>query len=197
MTIQMNDHVRYKGKRYVLVDTELSLIDSADFEVAQPNGYWTACWRGYLAEYEVTDNVLYGVKTVKTLNREKNTIDDLSSKCLRMNYTGSILIGRTDDETDFIADYFDSYLDTDEAYELHFVNGVLDKEISLKAALDEWERIVTQLKKEIDEKINKGMYKDKYEGWTDIDAKQRDFAKENLKYSYCNYKWGTRNCKSD
>ncbi len=190
MTIQMSDHVTYKDKRYVLVDTESYLIGSADFDVTPAEGINTACWRGYTAEYEIVDNVLYGIKSVMTFNREKNKPEISSSSRLKMNYTGSILIARTNNDESFIADFLESYLCTDEAYELHFDNGVLNEEISLKEVLDEWEEIEAQIEMEIKEKISKGIYKEKYEGWDDINSKQCEFAKDKLKYNYCNYKWG-------
>ena len=59
MTMQATDWVLYNGDEYELLGDstrELPMLKRYGFE---PSAWMTACWRGYIAKYEIVDNSLY------------------------------------------------------------------------------------------------------------------------------------------
>ncbi|MDE6088746.1 MAG: hypothetical protein K2G25_10230, partial [Oscillospiraceae bacterium] len=121
MTMQSCDYLYYQGKKYTLIATEKNtdLINSADFGL-ENNIYMTCCYRGYQAEYFIEDNFLYGEKTVDGEIEETDSqiiIHFQKSPKLRMNYTGSLLLARNQDERFSFADFINCYLNFDEAFE--------------------------------------------------------------------------------
>jgi len=58
MTAQIGDKIHYKGMRYSLSSEPLSAFLLKN-KINKFNELNTACWRGYVAEWEVVDNKLY------------------------------------------------------------------------------------------------------------------------------------------
>ena len=58
MTAQIGDKIHYKGMRYSLSSEPLSAFLLKN-KIDKFNELNTACWRGYVAEWEVVDNKLY------------------------------------------------------------------------------------------------------------------------------------------
>ncbi len=189
MTMQMDDYIRYKNRKYTLIDCTSNLIETAPFEL-DSIGYSTACRRGYTAEYSVENDVLYGIKCVTDSRRESDEIRILEyrSECMKMDYSGSLLIAGFKDDL-HNADFIDSFLDAETAYELIFEKGNLKEEILLKGAIEEWKTLETQLKKENREKLKQKIYKDEYEAYRRIGEIKEGFVRDRLKYKYCSYKW--------
>jgi len=58
MTAQMSDIARYQGKDYALAGVRGEGMFSPEAHGLQPRGTCTACWRGYVCTYAVTDETL-------------------------------------------------------------------------------------------------------------------------------------------
>lgn len=137
MTVQVSDCIKYKRKKYVLIDVEKGkqMIDCADFKIPEHEpAFNTSCWRGYTAEYVIKNNKLYGTRYEWDAVQHKN----LKSECLFLNFTGSCVIARTKENNSWLnSDFLECYLRFDEAYELHFTDGVLDEVLDLAKAITE------------------------------------------------------------
>ncbi len=183
MTIQACDYVWYKGEKFVLIDCEKNkdMIDSANFDLKN-QFMWTACYRGYTAEYFIEEDVLFGIKSVSRLIRtdsKKNPIriETEQTLKLKLNYNGSIVIASNNDERLLFLDFLDSYLDCEQAFEMYFIDGCLMEVNDLLKAIKEWKEIEKSMKSEnID--------------FRDIYNAKRVFAEKHLEYEYgCSYKF--------
>lgn len=59
MTAQIGDTILYEGNKYIMAsEPPLSGTVLDKFEIRFISGF-TACWRGYLAEWEIVDNKLF------------------------------------------------------------------------------------------------------------------------------------------
>ena len=125
MTVQAADYINYNGKKYTLIDMEYDK-DMSEELVQWDHGNHakiesSACWRGYIAEYWIIDNTLYGKKIYDDDHHES-----FFDHKIRVHYTGGCIIA-FDDKDDFqISDFLVCYLDYSEALELHFTDGILD-----------------------------------------------------------------------
>jgi len=124
------------GKKYTLIDVEIDkqIIDCAEFIMPEnDNGVisCSGCWRGYTADYFVERSVLYGVKYGLCNEAVK------SPKTF-IPYTGSCIIacGKL-----WIADFLECYLDSDEAFELYFEEGILKEKLTLISAIEKARKI--------------------------------------------------------
>lgn len=138
MTVQASDSVIYKKKKYTLIDIEKEkqIIDCAKFQMPNHSpAISSGCWRGYTAEYRIENDKLYGTR----YERKSGTWEEISSKELFINYTGSCIIAMAEDEKKkwYISDFLSCYLDYDIALELHFTNGTLDEVLDLGEAISE------------------------------------------------------------
>lgn len=186
MTIQANDFVWYKNKKYTLIDCEKEkeLIDSADFNLEDMDGVCTSCWRGYMAEYFIDDDELYGIKEiwVPCDDGKKLSLGIESSDKKKLNYSGSIIVALNEDGASGCADFTDDFLYFDEAYEMYFEEGVLLEIISLKAAIDEYQSYLSQ--RDQDNSFNDITDSFSYES-----ELRKQIKAKSLKYKYKNYKW--------
>ena len=131
MTVQIPDSMYFGEMEFVLIDTEegKQIIEFAEFKMPEHDPMLgvinTACWRGYVAEYHVIDDMLYGIKD----------LGHVRSPITKIPFTGSCIIARGDNiwNTDFI----EMYLDADEAFELYFEEGTLKEKLSLNSAIEE------------------------------------------------------------
>lgn len=180
MTVQVSDSVKYKRKKFVLIDVEKGkqLIDCADFRIPEHMPCFnTSCWRGYTAEYAIKGNKLYGTRFEWDADKHK----DLKSETLFLPFTGSCVIARTGKNNSWInSDFLECYVRFDEAYELHFTDGILDEVLDLAKA-------ITEAKEFIDSDIYN-------EESTELYAKRKcleEIAFMNLKYEYDyrTYRW--------
>ncbi|MBE5952321.1 MAG: hypothetical protein E7260_12200 [Lachnospiraceae bacterium] len=137
MTVQVSDSVKYKRKKYVLIDVEKGkqIIDCADFKMPEHLPcYNTSCWRGYTAEYVIRKDKLYGTRYEWDDEQRK----EIESETLFLNFTGSCVIARTTKNNTWLnSDFLECYVRFDEAYELHFTDGVLDEVLDLHKAITE------------------------------------------------------------
>ncbi|ADE53320.1 hypothetical protein [Coraliomargarita akajimensis] len=74
-TGQFPDVIEYKGKERALLTNPLDDFflwnyEWPDFHEIFPDGQSTACWRGYIAKWEIADGVLY-LKSVKSCHSDK------------------------------------------------------------------------------------------------------------------------------
>ncbi|MDE6730584.1 MAG: hypothetical protein K2J71_07405 [Oscillospiraceae bacterium] len=193
MTMQSSDYLYYQGKKYTLIATEkdTDLINSADFGLKN-NICMTCCYRGYMAEYFIENNFLYGEKTVDggvERTDSQITLFFQKSQKLRMNYTGSLLLARNRDEHFSLADFIPCYLDFDEAFEFYFIDGELTEITNLSNAIQEWHTIKNKLDTKSGQKSGKKHSDKTQEFYTELWRKQDEIAVKYLKYQYCNYKW--------
>lgn len=179
MTVQAADYIYYNDKEYTLIDMELGkdmaeeLIDPSEKHVLS-----TACWRGYMAEYYIADNVLYG----RTTTEEWQSVEDTESPKQRIHYTGSCVVAYNNEEMLFISDFLECYLGSDEAYELHFSDGILDEVRDLGKTILEYKKGW----------LDGGIERDKDGIITAAGMKQRDLlTRRDLKYKYgeSTYRW--------
>lgn len=165
MCIQFEDTVFYHCEKYVLIDNEIghNLIDSAEFfpkEIEKRNGLYlnTACHRGYIADYIIWDDRIYGQKTIINIYHEKKEMilenpnyhfihkwDNLISEVKPLDYTGSIVIVKDDC---FPSDFLDNYLDASSAYEMYFKHGRMVEVRNLRDAIEEFKNSDLQYGKE-------------------------------------------------
>lgn len=135
MTMQISDCVKYKNKKFVLIDIEkdkeLFSLDKYinDNEIIS---YETSCYRGYTAYYKIINNVIY----LAELNKKRY-------KDERLDFHGSIIIAYSK-ERFMNSDFLDSMLYFDEAYELAFEKGNLIKTNNLDKALNEYSHIIKE-----------------------------------------------------
>lgn len=93
MTVQASDDFIYNRKKYVLIDVEKDkqIVDCAEFIMPEHSfSICSACWRGYVAKYEIVKGKLYGTRKEWDWEMQKN----LQSKRMFMNYSGSCIIAR-------------------------------------------------------------------------------------------------------
>lgn len=178
MTIQVNDDFLFQNKNYILIDIEKDkqIIEYADFQMPRKKSWRrsTACVRGYRAQYSIDENKLYGIRY------EDDWYDNAryASKKLFIEYTGSCIVAFNNKFDVFnLADFLPTYLDFDEALELHFTYGNLDEVFDLKEAIQE-ARNLGEIK-------NDNRIQDYRKAWYEIAFKY-------LKYEYDHvqsYKW--------
>lgn len=180
MTVQASDSFIYRKKKYVLIDVEKGkqIIDCADFQMPEhPLSICSACWRGYTAQYTVKKDKLFCVRYEWDADKHK----DVSSSQMFMKFTGSCVIARTNQMNAWMnSDFLECYLRFDEAYELHFTDGVLDEVLDLAKAITEAKEF-----------MESDMYKDEA---TEPQVRRmtlEEIALMNLKYEYDyrTYKW--------
>ena len=207
MRNQYADYITYRKKRYVLIDCELgkSIIQSAEFRTknAKPDDD-PCCIKGYIAQYQIIDGILYGRKFVGGYHYYEGCEEDMKElrkvklpTRTRMNYTGSIVIGYDKNNSKYIdgerkIDYINrlyrlehanmiaDYLYYPLVKELYFENGVVieEKLVDVKAAIKEWSEIEIEDAGYCTEDWGKNVYN------------KRQIAKKYLKYKYGNnYKW--------
>lgn len=178
MTVQVNDDVTYKDKKYILIDVEKNkqIIVCANFIMPKKKSFVvnSGCWRGYKASYYIINQKLYGIRY------ESDFKNQISSEKLAMNYTGSCIIAGGNENLFLISDFLECYLDFDEAYELHFTNGLLDEEINLDNAITTFRKIESSI-------IYQSAQTTPYERA----SIRESFARKYLKYAYDlhSYKW--------
>lgn len=135
MTVQASDSFIFKRKKYVLIDVEIGkqIIDCADFHMPEHTpSFCTACWRGYTADYKVRGDRLYGIRYEWDSILHK----DVKSDMQMMYFTGSCIIARTEGKNSWLnSDFLECYVNFDEAYELHFTEGILDEVLDLEEAI--------------------------------------------------------------
>lgn len=193
MTMQFSDYLYYQGKKYTLIaiEKDTDLINSADFGL-ENNICMTCCYRGYQAEYFIEDNFLYGEKTVQgdtERTDSKITIHFQKSTKLRMNYTGSLLLARNQNERFSFADFITCYLDFDEAFEFYFIDGELAEITELADAIQEWHTIKNKPGTKSGRKSIKKHPSETQESYIELWRKQDEIATKYLKYQYYNYKY--------
>ena len=178
MTMQCPDLLFYKSKKYIISDSESEIIETADFPKVKYCLCETSCRRGYLAEYFIEDNKLYGIKFTSEFENGES-----ESAKLPMNYTGSILAVYVMEGKFMVgfADFFSRYLEADEAYEFYFIDGELCDVHSLQSAIDEWKNV-----KQFITQNNKGKRKNKNasEVLSNEFELQDRIAIKHLKYDY-------------
>lgn len=180
MTMQANDSFMFKRKKFVLIDVEngKQIIDSADFCMQEHKPVLcTSCRRGYVAEYVVKQGKLYGTK----YEQDAITHKEKGSDTMLMNYTGSCVIARMARPDGWVnADFLSGYTRCDEAYELHFTNGVLDEEIDLAP-------VIAKTKELVEADVRQEDIEATFARWEQIG----DIARTGLKYEYDvkSYKW--------
>ena len=149
MTMQCSDHIWYNNEKFVLIDCEKGkdIINSADFGLKNFSSM-TCCYRGYIAEYFIEGNFLYGKKTVEDYETTDSGIklNFRTSPKMRMNYTGSAIIAINDSEKYYGTDFFDCFLFFDRAYELYFIDGELCELTDLSPAIKEYKALEDSLK---------------------------------------------------
>ena len=179
MTVQVSDSVKYKRKKFVLIDVEKGkqLIDCADFKMPEHIPCFnTSCWRGYTAEYVIRKDKLYGTRYEWDDEQRK----EIESETLFLNFTGSCVIARTKENNAWMnSDFLECYVYFDEAYELHFTDGILDEVLDLHKAITEAKEVILPM----------------YKSESKLPHIDTSFLKEiavmNLKYEYDyrTYKW--------
>ncbi|MFT3891926.1 MAG: hypothetical protein QM730_09860 [Anaerolineales bacterium] len=146
MTAQFNDVFRYKGKDFAIAGISAGeLFRPADFGLS-PIPASTACWRGYVAVFAVSDSYLVlGTLSVNLQEEQAPTINGISPSVptrglklfnnvyadlkYRIPYTGGLLLGH-----DFISELyvhmgFHPAWKYKEVFELTFENGRLVSEL--------------------------------------------------------------------
>ena len=182
MTMQVADYVNIGKKRYVLIDVEKDkqIITCADFDMPDYTGIIsisTACWRGYMADYYVIKNILYGIKSQDISFENSRENKKIKSSKRIIPYTGSCIIAYGDA---WNSNFISSYIDYDEAFELYFENGILKEKLTLASAIEK-----TRALSKTDE------YKTKMEPYERANIREQ-IAREPLKYNYDKrrtYKW--------
>ena len=137
MTAQIGDKIHYKGMRYSLSSEPLSAFLLKN-KINKFNELNTACWRGYVAEWEVVDNKLYLVNirfsysprkkvTVKT-GDSLTEMDKLfpGQTKVHANWVSSTLIIKTGKLIEYIHMGYESIYEID--IYLKFENGELIEE---------------------------------------------------------------------
>lgn len=189
MTRQMRDTVCYRGKKYILIDVEQGkqLIDCANFIMPEKNGYVnsSACHRGYTATYEIEADGLYGIR------HEQDCDGVLSSEKMFFDFTGSIIMAMIYVKAKkwyVNSDYLESYLEHDEAWEVHFTHGKLDGFMDLYAAIKEYEEL--KKTKEYEEMVKSKRRKVKEE--FDFGKKREEIARKYLRFQYDDLSYKSR-----
>jgi len=101
MTAQFTNSIRIDGNGFSLADNPLApLLEEKGITI---EGYCTACWDGYLSDWDITDNKLYLVDVVPCFTDEEGekimTMDYLfpgQDKVFANWYTGELLIQEGD-----------------------------------------------------------------------------------------------------
>lgn len=134
MTAQIGDKIHYKGMRYSLSSEPLSayLLKNKINKFKELN---TACWRGYVAEWEVVDNKLYLVDIRFSYSPRKRITIETEDSLTEMgklfpgqtkvhaNWVSSTLIIKTGKLVEYIHMGYESVYEI--TIYLKFENGVL------------------------------------------------------------------------
>jgi hypothetical protein len=190
MTMQAADYVTIGKKIYSLIDIEENkqIIKFADFVMPTHNGenyISSACWRGYMADYYIIKNTLYGIKKQDYYCENTKEHKTIKSPKLFIPYTGSCIIAFGDA---WNSDFLSTYIDYDEAFELYFDNGILKEKLSLLSAID---KVKVFAKNDV--------YNNKIEPYERAIVREY-IAREPLKYKYNirrTYKWRNNIDKKD
>lgn len=150
MTAQMPDTLIYQGKRYSLFDVSDGKVLSCKRCVGkgEDGSIISACWRGSIATYEVSDGslILREVADMSwaDLGGFLTAIDhpDLSTRQLDepIPFTGHLLITLGGNCVDFFTQLFDAEV----ALELEFKEGRLVGEVDLSPTLEVGRRLVEE-----------------------------------------------------
>lgn len=143
MTHQYKDLIIYNQKELVLIDTEDGKLIYDLFntvfkleEFSDVCSFSSALHRGHQERYEIIGNQLWGQMIERHFNLErdkKKWYETTESSDLRkIPYTGSCVISKNS----YSDDWLSGYLKVDEAYELHFTEGILDEAIDLREAIN-------------------------------------------------------------
>jgi hypothetical protein len=181
MTMQVADYINIGRKKYKLIDVEKNkqIITCADFNMPNHNekiSVSTACWRGYMADYYIIKNILYGIKSQDIFFEDSKKDKRIKSSRIIIPYTGSCIIAYGDA---WNSDFLSSYVDYDEAFELYFKNGILKEKLTLISAIEKMKEL-----SKTDE------YENKMEPYERAKIREQ-IAREPLKYNYnrSTYKW--------
>jgi len=141
MTAQIEDYVRYRGKRYSLVGINgTGLFDPSEHGL-EPVGMSTACWRGFVCTYAVRAEELrldaleisfqgaapplFGVELARKRGEDGFFNGVYRGLDRRMPYTGGILVARDFIEELYVHMGFHPAWKYREAHELVFRDGCL------------------------------------------------------------------------
>ena len=146
MTGQIPDTLIYDNRTFIIIDIEYRKHPHTEFVVIPDNFlHSTANYRGYEAEYSIEDGQLFGRQVLDMYNNISDDEDEIHhtySPKTPLHYTGSMLIGRKNDENEsWNTEFIESYPDADEAFELCFKNGCLTEIRNLAEAIAEKDTI--------------------------------------------------------
>ena len=84
-TRQLGDVIAYKGKERGLLSNPLEQYlewsnSWPDFHVIFPDGQSTACWRGYIAYWEIDDDILYLTKIRNCHSKKEVALSQIVKK---------------------------------------------------------------------------------------------------------------------
>ena len=114
MTKQIPDYFTFKNRQFIVIDIERGKRPHEEFVQKMRRPVSTACYRGYVAQYQMEDDKLFGHQ----IFNDGNSPDTL------LHYTGSMLIAWNHDKF-WTTDFLQCYLNAEEAYELFFEDGIL------------------------------------------------------------------------
>lgn len=170
------DSFTLDGVEYVVIDISeyAHPILCADFIMPCEFQYnpGTNNRRGYVADYELIDNKLYGTKVIYLGG------EPVSSKKLFVDFTGAFVIAFISHSGRYGGLYcgVEYYIYFDRAFELIFQNGILIEKRDLSAAKIEFEQLVNS----------------KRYGSGFIEAHRIKIARKHLKYSYHSHQYTHR-----
>lgn len=144
MTGQTPDTIIFDNRTFIIIDVEHGKHPHAEF-VSIPADYirTTDNRRGFKAEYRIENGKLFGRQNLDICSPDRYNDEDDSRRHTHspetpLHYTGSLLIGRKNDEHGcWNTDFIESYTDADEAFELCFENGSLTETRNLAEAATE------------------------------------------------------------
>lgn len=130
---QLKDYYYYDDRKFMLlaISDNKHLIKCAEFYIPYDVQFNKSAnnWREYQATYYAEDNKLYGIKNIWVYN------EPIYSDKMFLDFTGNCII--TDVDVRFETCYY-KYLYSDEAYELKYKHGVLQKVNDLSTAIHEF-----------------------------------------------------------
>ncbi|WP_252225804.1 hypothetical protein [Clostridium sp. ZBS2] len=138
MSMQSPNIILFNNKNYLILDIEENkkIIDIKQLEEAKViNEYKnqicvSSCWRGYIATYEVEDDKLF----LKVIERDDSNIDNVDYELV---FSGCVIIVE-DDDSYFNTDFIQCLFEFNNAYELVFEAGKLNKKISLNEMIEQF-----------------------------------------------------------
>lgn len=146
MSIHTDDYVLFENKGFTLLDCDRGKLVVNSFEdkelILKEAHHWlsyTACLKGsrrrsLCGEYEIINNTLLGRIHLPTVYLSDSAVaDGIYSRKKVVPYNGAFVIGRPVDVWTGATEY----VMCEEAYELHFTNGVLDDCLDLRKGIDE------------------------------------------------------------